>query len=122
MWSAPVLSITAIVAILLMIFLRREKRRGLMFSTVDNSPLEAWVKAMLALWIILLLPWPIALMGAGMSGEGGGSHVAVSTLIWSVLSYPALVLVAFIFRRRMPSLVFLPALSFAVGLTAGLFL
>jgi len=50
---------------------------GQMFSTGDPPPLEAWVKSMLVLWFILLLPWPIALMGAGMSGEGGGSHVAV---------------------------------------------
>jgi len=82
------------------------------------------VKSMLTLWFILLLPWPIALMGAGMSGEGGGhhNHVAILTLIWSVVSYPALVLVAFASRRSKPLLVFLPALSFAIGFTAGLFI
>ena len=90
-----------------------------MFQTVEPPPLEAWVKSMLALWSVLLVPWPIALMGAGMSGEGGGNKVAVLALVWSVISYPALVFVAFIFRRRMPRLVFLPALSFAAGFAAG---
>lgn len=74
---------------------------------------------MLVLWVILFIPWPIALMGAGMSGEGGGNQGAVNTLALSVISYPVLVFVAFVFRRMRPHLVFLPALSFAVGLIAG---
>ena len=86
---------------------------------MDLPPLLTWVKSMLVLWSILLIPWPIALMGAGMSGEGGGNQKAVLTLCWAVLFYPALVFVAFIFRRRQPRLVFLPALSFGVGFIAG---
>jgi hypothetical protein len=91
----------------------------LMFQTVDPPPLEVGVKSMLVLWSILFVPWPVALIGAGMSSEGGGNESAALTLCWSVISYPALVFVAFVFRRRMPRLVFLPALSFGVGIIAG---
>jgi hypothetical protein len=90
----------------------------LMFQTVDPPPLDAWVRYMLAIWFILLIPWPIALMGAGMSSEGGGNQTAALILALSVLSYPVLVFVAFVSRRINPRLVFLPALSFAVGFMA----
>jgi len=57
-------------------------------------------------------------MGSGMSGEGGGNQEAVSILVWSAIAYPVLVFAAFLFKRRKPILVFLPALSLVVGLAA----
>jgi hypothetical protein len=89
-----------------------------MFQTLEPPPLETWVKSMLVLWSILFVPWPLAVMGAGMSGEGGRNQAAVEVLVWAVLSYPVLVFFSFVFRRRKPQLVFLPALSFIVGFTS----
>jgi hypothetical protein len=89
-----------------------------MFQTAKQPPLEDWVKSMLVLWFILLVPWPIAAMGAGMSGEGGGNHAATEVLARAVVSYPILVFFAFVFRRRKPHLVFLPAVSLLVGFIA----
>jgi ABC-type spermidine/putrescine transport system permease subunit I len=90
-----------------------------MFQTMDPQPLKVWVKCVLTLWFLLLVVWPAALMGAGMSGEGGGNRSAVLALLCCVLSYPVLLFVAFVFRRRRPMLVLLPALSFAFGFLAG---
>jgi hypothetical protein len=90
------------------------------YQQLTTPPLLPWVRYMLVLWTILFIPWPVALVGAGMSGEGGGNQVAVNALVWSVISYPVLVFVAFVFRRMRPRLVFLPALSLAVGFIAGL--
>ena len=91
-----------------------------MFESLDPPPLEPGVKFALILWVLLLIVWPIALMGAGMAGEGHRhpNQLANLTLVWSVLLYPVLVFVAFLFRRMEPRLVSLPGLSFFVGFIA----
>jgi hypothetical protein len=74
------------------------------------NPLSVHVKVMLIIWCVLLLPWPLFLMGAGMAFEGGDTADAYA-FFWSVLTYPILVAAAFLYRRRQPNFVFLPVFS-----------
>ena len=80
-------------------------------SFIGPPPLAYEVKVTLTIWCIILVPWlPIfTLMGSGMAFEGGntfGAYLFVA-IAWA---YPALVGVAFFFRRRKPKLVWLPVL------------
>jgi hypothetical protein len=80
-------------------------------SFMGPPPLATTVKVMLTIWCIILVPWlPFCIMGTGMAFEGGytlGAYVSVVTF-WM---YPALLGVAYFFRRRKPELIWLPVLT-----------
>ncbi len=50
---------------------------------------------MLVLWCVLLLPYPLVLMAAGMSSEAGNPIIA-NLFVGSALSYPILLTVSFV--------------------------
>ena len=66
---------------------------------------------MLTVWFVILVPWLpfFTLMGTGMAFEGGYTFAAYFfvAIVWV---YPALVAVAYFFRRTKPHLVWLPLL------------
>lgn len=94
-----------------------------MFETLRPTPLDNGVKAMLALWSVLLIPWEPMLTVAGTSSQVAPAIVA-DILICSVVSYPILLGISFVYRREKPHLVWLPALTllgiFASGLLSEL--
>ena len=81
------------------------------FIEPEKPPIPSFAKAMLALWLITL---PFTLLAAGLSGmviinsEGDWHPYA---FIGSAYTYPISVLVAYLFRRKRPELVFLPCLN-----------
>jgi len=81
-------------------------------SLLGPQPLPTTVKVMLTAWFVILVPWlPVfTLMGTGMAFESGYTFraYAFAVMAWA---YPALVFVAFYFRRRKPDLVWLPLLA-----------
>lgn len=86
---------------------------------LEKPPLPVWVKGMLALWIITL---PVTLWFAALSAMAGesGYNAGVYVLVGSAWTYPAGVIVAFLFRRKYPRMVLLPFVNVALWLGAGL--
>src|ERR1700731_195205 len=81
-----------------------------------KPPIPSFAKGMLVLWIATL---PVTLVLAGLSGMAIIHHEGdwlVYAFIWSAYTYPISVLVAFLFRRKRPGLVFLPCLNIALFL------
>jgi hypothetical protein len=83
-----------------------------MFETFGPPPLGKTVKIMLTVWGIFLIPWPLMAMAAGMSSEAALPRTVTNIFVYSVLSYPILLTLSFVYRRKRPHLVWLPALSF----------
>ena len=72
------------------------------------APLSDTVTVLLTIWCILLVLGALpALMLTGMAFEGGDTFGAYYSIV-IVWSYPPLVVAAYFFRRRKPSLVWLP--------------
>ncbi len=80
-------------------------------SFLGPLPLPTAVKIMLTIWCVILVPWIpfFTLMGTGMAFEGGYTFHAY-LFVATAWTYPALVGVAFFFRRRKPKLIWLPML------------
>jgi hypothetical protein len=73
-------------------------------------PLATPVKIMLTIWCIILMPWfPFLTLTTGMAFDGGYTLAAYLSVV-IVWTYPALVGVAYFFRRRKPQLIWLPVL------------
>lgn len=80
-------------------------------SILGPPPLRTDVKILLAIWFVVLVPWiPVfTLMGTGMAFEPGYTLDAY-LFVFMAWAYPVLVFIAYLFRRRRPGLVWLPAL------------
>jgi hypothetical protein len=68
------------------------------------------MKALLIIWLILLLPWILVAALAGMAFDGGPTPQA-HLFIWSVWSYPLPVIGACIFYRKQHNVVLLPLIN-----------
>jgi hypothetical protein len=83
-----------------------------MFDALTQpAPLKTYVKVMLFVWFLLLVPWfPVA----GIAGVAfDSSHkTAAWIFVLSVWTYPISLGTAFVSRRRYPYLVWLPTLNF----------
>ena len=90
------------------------------YHELVKPPLPPWVRATLTLWIVTL---PVTLPFAAFSGMAAdaGDHLWVDVFIWSALTYPLSIVVAFLFRRKRPMLVLLPCANIAVWVFAGSF-
>ena len=94
-----------------------------MFELLDlaKPPIPLFAKGMLALWLITL---PFTLLVAGLSGMAIIHHEGdwlTYAAIGSAQTYPISVLVAFLFRRKRPKLVFLPCLNIGLFLLLAIF-
>jgi hypothetical protein len=72
----------------------------------------------LAVWCILLVPWALFALLAGMAFDAGPTWQAY-TFVWSVWTYPVTLAIAALLRRRVPWLICAPLLNLAGFLIAG---
>lgn len=87
----------------------RDKVARLFDSLERRPPLAKNVVIALVLWIVLLPFWALfGIMGTGMAGEGRGIEPNIVAALLSSLSYPVLIVVAFISRRKKSAIVWLP--------------
>jgi hypothetical protein len=77
---------------------------------VENPSFQRLYKALYVFWIILIVPWvPFALL-AGMAFDSGPSFSAY-LFVSCVWTYPIVVLIAFLLKKRVPMIGFLPFLN-----------
>ena len=89
-----------------------------MFESIGPPPLDANVRKLNTIWIILLVPWlPFAAL-AGMAFDGGPKWSAY-VFVWSIWTYPLTVGIGYIFRRIKPMLSYLPLVNAAGFLISG---
>jgi hypothetical protein len=90
-----------------------------MWSEPEEKPsTPLWAKAVLAVWLLTL---PVTILFAAisaMASEAGYSW-SVYVFIGAAWTYPVSIVVAFILRRKLPPLVFLPGLNIIVWLWSG---
>jgi len=90
-----------------------------MWSEPEEEPsTPLWAKAVLAVWLLTL---PVTILFAAisaMASEAGYSW-PVYIFIGAAWTYPLSIVVAFILRRKLPPLVFLPCLNIIVWLWSG---
>lgn len=72
------------------------------------------------LWLISLVPWPLAASLGGMAFDGGYTTEAY-VFAWSIWTYPITVLLAFFLRRKNRFVVLLPVLNAVVFFSSGFF-
>ncbi|MGH9490279.1 MAG: hypothetical protein ACRD17_07175 [Terriglobales bacterium] len=80
---------------------------GVEFRRPQPAPLQPYVAVWLIIWCVLLIPWALFAALSGMAFDGGDTFSAYF-FVWSVWTYPVSLLIAFLFRRKCPALVFLP--------------
>lgn len=80
---------------------------GIEFRRPQATPLQPYVTGWLIIWCLLLVPWGVFAALSGMAFDGGYTFSAY-LFVWSVETYPLSLVIAFIFRRKCPALVFLP--------------
>lgn len=82
----------------------------------SSAPLSRTTVFLLTAWCVLLVLGAVpGLMLTGMAFEGGYTFAAYYSVV-IVWLYPPLVIVAFIFRRRSPRMVWLPLLPVTLNL------
>lgn len=82
----------------------------MVYADPPPAPIHPAVKAILYIWIALLVPWlPFAGL-AGMAFDAGYVWYAYM-FVWAVWSYPITVAIAFFLRRRAPIMCLLPCVN-----------
>ena len=79
-----------------------------MIVASDDEMLEKW---MTRFWCLLLLPWIIVAPLSGMAFIAGKNAV-VYVFVWSVWTYPIVLAISVILKRKRPLFAYLPALNF----------
>lgn len=77
-------------------------------STKSTEP--PFVKKLQNFWVFMLIPWVPFAMLAGLAFDGGPTSNAY-LFVWSVWTYPVVLIIAMICKRWMPSVMFLPILN-----------
>jgi|ERR1700722_166163 hypothetical protein len=70
---------------------------------------------LLALWIVLLVPWLLIAMASGTAFDAGNTLNAWVTFLL-IVTYPVTVVVAALMRRKKAALLLLPLLNFLLPL------
>jgi hypothetical protein len=84
----------------------------------DAEP-ESFVKIVLVIWAVLLIPWlPFAAL-SGLAFDGGPT-LAAYVIVWALLTYPVSLLIAWLLRKKAPFLVFLPCVNVILFCLSGL--
>jgi hypothetical protein len=85
----------------------------LTYGFIGDAATSTFSKIVLSIWSVLMIPW---LLVAGMAGVAfdGGARSAAYMFVWSVWTYPIVLLIAVIFRKKSPLIIWLPFLNFVV--------
>jgi hypothetical protein len=84
-----------------------------MYEPLDEADVQvakgppAYVKRMQSIWLFLLMPWMLFAMGSGMAFDGGPTSSAY-LFVWSVWTYPLVLIAAMILKKWIPQVMFLP--------------
>jgi hypothetical protein len=84
----------------------------------ESQSTTFWAKGVLTVWLLTL---PVTIVFAALSGMAseGGYNWRVYIFMGAAFTYPVSIILAFIFRRRVPLLVFLPCLNIIVWFVTG---
>jgi hypothetical protein len=87
------------------------------YSSMDGVPHIDWTSSVLMMWAFLLVPWIPLAIGTNMTFEDGYT-IRACVVMASVLTYPMMLALAAILRRKRRWLVFLPCINLAAVLLA----
>jgi hypothetical protein len=87
------------------------------YSSMDGVPHIDWTSSVLMMWAFLLVPWIPLAVGTNMTFEDGYTIRACVFMV-SVLTYPIMLALAAVLRRKQRWLVFLPCINLAAVLLA----
>ena len=90
------------------------------YQQLTKPPLLREVKLMLAFWIVTLPVGLVFMLVSGMAFDAG-DHWDVDVFVGAAYTYPISIVLAFLFRRKRPMLVFLPWVNIALWLVSGSF-
>jgi hypothetical protein len=76
--------------------------------------LPLFVRVTFAVWFLLFIIWLPLIIGDGMAFEGNGPRWKSYSFVIGHFSYPITVGIAWLFKRKLPALVFLPLLSLSL--------
>lgn len=85
---------------------------------MDAGTTKPWVFRLLVVWAFLLVPWAPFFLLSGMAFDAGPSIQAYA-FVWSVWTYPFVLITAALLRRKVPLLVLLPTLNLVGFLLSG---
>jgi hypothetical protein len=86
--------------------------------TVQADTPPSYVNKMQGIWLFLLLPWfPFA----GLSGMAfdGGKKTSAYVFVWALWTYPLVLFIASMLKRRIPGAILLPFLNVFLFLASG---
>ena len=68
------------------------------------------------IWAFLLIPWFYLFSLTGMAWDGGNSLSVVDYVgLACIWTYPVMLVIAYVLRRKLPVLIFLPLLNILLG-------
>lgn len=82
-------------------------------EVVEKPPIPSIYNVLFVLWLLLLLPWIVIAPLSGMMFDAPPT-IGVYVLFWTILTYPVPVIIAAVLRKKVPAIVLLPLLNFAV--------
>ena len=71
---------------------------------------QTLAKALLIVWLVLLVPWFMTASWAGMAFDGGVTWSAYLA-VWSIWTYPLTVIAGAVLRKKAPAFILLPFLN-----------
>jgi len=82
-------------------------------QVVEKHPVPRIYKAIFVFWLLLLMPWIVIAPLSGMMFDAPPT-IGVYVGFWTILTYPVAVVIAALLRKKIPAIVLLPFLNFAV--------
>jgi hypothetical protein len=79
----------------------------LVIVTSEQQALEKWITRF---WCLLLLPWLIVAPLSGMAFDAG-NNVVIYVFVWCVWTYPLVLGISVVLKRKRPTAAYLPALN-----------
>jgi hypothetical protein len=83
---------------------------GLVQTLYEYAKIRIAVRILLGVWVVLFLLWT-DLLDVGWSALGRGHPPMVQLYAWTYWTFPVSIVLAFVFHRKLPFFVLLPALN-----------
>jgi hypothetical protein len=77
---------------------------------MEDATAPPFVRKFANFWLFLLLPWMLIAPMSGLAFDGGRTTEAY-IFLWSIWTYPVVLIIALILKRWVPSMMFRPLLN-----------